>query len=956
MNYPVSITDIAVIGIALRFPGAKNPEEFFQNIKEGKSCIEFFPEESYDRLGVYEKGPKAQYVPASGVIRDVDRFDAEFFNVPATEASLMDPQHRVLLECAWEALEGSGYAAQRDALSIGVYASCSRNTYLLSNILQNEKVVAATGMYPLMIGNQGDFISTRISYKLGLTGPSVNLQTACSSSLVAVHYACQDLIMRNCDLSLVGGSTIHTPQEAGYNFEESGILSPTGQCHPFDQNSSGTVPGNGACVLILKRLQNAIDDKDRIYAVIKGTRINNDGNQKVGFTAPSISGQEKVIRDCLKFARVKPEQIGLVEAHGTGTRVGDPIEIASLKKAFNTRKEGYCAVSSVKSQIGHLDATAGLAGLVKAILCLEGKLIPPAPYLTALNPNIDNAQSPFYFPQQPREWTVEPGNWRYAGVSSFGVGGTNAHAVLMEAPVAAPGAQKEGPVLLPFSAKNPQALHDLLLSFAAWFQQAPEADLQKVSYTLWKGRTHFRECRTFVIASDSAEAQEQLLLQAKGAPITSLSPEKLRALGSDWVAGADVQASLLFDEADKSFIPLPTYAFQRKRYWIEPLAPLVPVASETLPAPVSSQSSLEVILELWKELIGLDMVRPEDDFFELGGDSLMAIQFASRLKERFKVVLSLDELLETGSAAEVDELLRGKLAAAEGKTSFQLFSGQPFQQLRRGDKSLPPLVLFHPAGGTVYCYHELLRQAALPCEVYAVQFPLEMLQQDVRLVPGLAKEYLRLVREHLPADAYYLGGYSLGGNIAFEIATLLQQEDPDQVKGLWLIDSHAPGAYKGEISGGQDLVASFPYVLGSFLNLPLEAGEQATNLQSLYNRLQEAGILTGPIDYKEFELLFRVWRYNHLSLRNYDHERRYTGDVVVFRAREDESEAFLQKLNITRVEKTDWQQYIEGSLEIIDVPGNHMSMLAQPHVQELAAAFHRSFHYLQQPAGTFSHP
>ena len=1102
MKYPVNITDIAVIGMTCRFPKAKNPAAYLENIKSGQRCTDTFDKESCSHLGIYEKGQASNYVPVSGVIDGIELFDAEFFGITPSEASLMDPQHRILLECAWEALESSGYITKNNGNSIGVYASCSRNTYILSNILQNEKVAATAGMYPLMIGSQNDFISTRISYKLGLTGPSLTLQTACSSSLVAVHYACQDLILQNCDISLVGASTIHTPHQAGYYYEESGILSKSGRCEPFQKDSSGPVPGNGAGVLVLKRLQEAIDDKDTIYAVIKGTKVNNDGNNKIGYTAPGINGQEKVIRECLRSANVKAEQISFVEAHGTGTKIGDPIELTALRKAFNTTKESYCAISSVKSQIGHLDATAGIAGLMKAILCLDARVIPPAPYLTELNPNINLDKSPFYFPVKQKEWINEPGEWRYAGVSSFGVGGTNSHAIVMEAPPVTKTGKSTTPHVFPFSAKNQQALNELLVAYRQWFINNPDADLQDVSYTLWCGRNHFKECRTFVTGNDvheiinglSAEIQpctskkksnlyidyaaytplqiidkgkelmhaypmfkkefesvisatglihkeetadfisstvnkdlvalvvlasfcrfmhavgvktiiadngrlsnqlfhisaglaeykglqrmiqtytekissQELLFGVEHAIILSSAKQTpgdeganeiinlfsgqhtvnafLTAIGSLWSGGSAIQGQQLFNAKERGFIPLPTYAFQRKKYWIEPTRTNSNEKAEMKEPAVENKLSIDVILSAWKDILGVEDIKPENDFFELGGDSLSAIQFISRIKEIYQVTLNVDELLETTSAREVDDLLRSKMKHTGTEAGITLFSGNPFQQLRKGDHSTP-LILFHPAGGTVFCYHELLRQMNITSDVYGIQFPLDMLNGDVKKVPELAAHYMTILKEQLPADAYYLGGYSLGGNIAFEMATLFQKENKVDVKGLFLIDSHAPAAYKGSIDSKEDLVSCFPFVLSSFLKLDYQSAEKLDDLEAIYLKLSSDNIMAKQIAFKDFKQLFNVWKYNHLSLRNYEHALKYNGDLVIFNAEEEEPLSFLDKLNITPVEKEEWAVYVNGNLEIIDVPGNHMTMLSHPHVQQLANAFNNSYNLINE--------
>jgi amino acid adenylation domain-containing protein len=427
--------DIAIIGMSCRFPGATNIKEFWQNLRNGVESISAFSDEELLVAGV-ELGvlSKPNYVKNRAVLPDIELFDAAFFGFSPKEAKTIDPQHRLFLEIAWEALESAGYNPKAFASKIGTYAGVGMNTYLLNNLYYNRDILDCVGEYQLMIGNDKDFLPTRISYKLNLNGPSVNVQTACSTSLVAVHLACKSLHNGECDMALAGGVSIRVPQQAGYLYQEGMILSPDGHCRAFDAQSQGTVPGNGLGIVVLKRLADAIADGDCIHAIIKGSAINNDGSVKVGYTAPGVDGQAAVIADAQAIAGVDPETITYIEAHGTGTVLGDPIEIAALTQVFqkSTQKQGFCAIGSVKTNIGHLDAAAGIAGLLKAILALKHKLLPPSLHFEQPNPQIDFANSPFYVNTELCEWKTD-GIPRRVGVSSFGIGGTNAHIVLEEA-------------------------------------------------------------------------------------------------------------------------------------------------------------------------------------------------------------------------------------------------------------------------------------------------------------------------------------------------------------------------------------------------------------------------------------------------------------------------------------------------------------------------------------------
>ncbi len=493
---------IAIIGMAGRFPTAKNITEFWHNLCNGVESISQFSDEELIAAGVDPSLlNNSNYVKAGAVLEDIDLFDAGFFGFNPKEAEMTDPQHRLFLECAWEALENAGYDSQKCESRIGVYAGASLNNYLPFNL--NRDQIGSAHTFQKLIGNDKDFLATRVSYKLNLTGPSITIQTACSTSLVATALACQSLLNYQCDMALAGGASIRVPQKTGYLHQEGGILSPDGHCRAFDAQAGGTIIGNGVGVVLLKRLSDALADGDRIYAVIKGSAINNDGSGKVGYTAPSVSGQAEAIAEAIAFAEVEPETISYIETHGTGTNLGDPIEISALTNAFRagTQKKGFCAVGSVKTNIGHLDAAAGVTGLIKTALALQHKLIPPSLNFEKPNPEIDFANSPFYVNTKLTEWnpTSTP---RRAGVSSLGIGGTNAHVILEEAPVVRR-EQKQGRDyhLLVLSAKTDSALEKATKNLAQHLKQHPDLDLADVAYTLQVGRGVFNYRRMVLCQS-----------------------------------------------------------------------------------------------------------------------------------------------------------------------------------------------------------------------------------------------------------------------------------------------------------------------------------------------------------------------------------------------------------------------------------------------------------------------
>ncbi|BDI19703.1 hypothetical protein ANSO36C_55050 [Nostoc cf. commune SO-36] len=472
-----ALEGIAIVGMSGRFPGAKNLEEFWQNLRNGIESISTFTDEEMISDGISPAiVDDRNYVKASAILEDIDLFDAAFFSFNHREAEVTDPQHRLFLECAWEALENAGYDSHRYTSRIGVYAGSSLNNYYSVDL--NRDRMGSAQCYQTVIGNDKDFLTTRVSYKLNLTGPSITVQTACSTSLVATTLACQSLLNYQCDMALAGGVSIHVPQKAGYLYEQGGTLSPDGRCRAFDAKAQGTTIGNGVGVVVLKRLSDALADGDCIHAVIKASAINNDGSLKVGYTAPSVNGQAEVIGEAMMLAGVEPETINYIEAHGTGTTLGDPIEIGALSQVFrsSTNKKGFCAIGSVKTNIGHLDAASGVAGLIKTVLALKHKQIPPSLNFEQPNPQIDFANSPFHVNTKLTEW--KSGNApRRAGVSSLGIGGTNAHVILEEAPVLKASSPSRPWQLLLLSAKTESALETATANLANYLQLHPDAKL-----------------------------------------------------------------------------------------------------------------------------------------------------------------------------------------------------------------------------------------------------------------------------------------------------------------------------------------------------------------------------------------------------------------------------------------------------------------------------------------------
>ena len=510
--------DIAVIGLEGRFPGAETAEQFWQNLRAGRETISFFSDEELRRAGVDDRTlADPQYVKARPILNDVELFDAPFFGYTPREAEIMDPQHRLFLETSWAAFENAGYDIESYDGAVGVYAGASISSYM-ANLYSNPDLVESVGTFQTLIGNEKDSLTTKVSYKFNLRGPSLAVQTFCSTSLVATHLACQALLNGECDMALAGGVSVIVPQVSGYRYEKGGIGSLDGHIRTFDAKGSGIVFGNGLGAVVLKRLDDALADGDPIRAVIKATAINNDGSGKAGYSATSVEGQAEVVAAALEISGVNPETIGYMEAHGTGTPLGDPIEMAAVNKAFrpHTDQRRFCPIGSAKTNVGHLDRAAGVTGLIKTILALEHAEIPPSLHFEDPNPAIDFEDNAFRVVTELTPWPKTGDLPRRAGVNSLGLGGTNAHAVLEEAPEREPSSPGAPWQLLPLSARTGAALDRLGENLAAHLETHPDQSLADVAYTLQIGRKAFDRRRVAVVAAgkdgdaDHAAAAELL--------------------------------------------------------------------------------------------------------------------------------------------------------------------------------------------------------------------------------------------------------------------------------------------------------------------------------------------------------------------------------------------------------------------------------------------------------------
>ncbi|MHB8066250.1 MAG: type I polyketide synthase, partial [Ruminiclostridium sp.] len=501
--------DIAIIGLSVSVPGAQNIHDFWKNLKDEKECIHFYSDEELEDLGVSSEIINSpNYIKAKGRVDGIEYFDPFFFEYTPGEVRMMSPQLRLLYKGTWEALEDAGYYPGSNASKIGIFLGGSDDFEWYRKVLFGE--YGYSNKYQAFTLSTNHFLATRLAYKLDIKGPVYSALTGCSTTLVTPHLSCQALILGECDIAVAGGITVELPNEGGYLYEEGMFFSPDGHCRPFDANARGTVFSNGFGLVILKRLEDAVRDGDHIYAVVKGSAINNDGKQKVGFVAPSVEGQAEVIQEAYRVAGIDPETVSYVEAHGTGTSLGDPIEVESLTKAFATDKKQYCILGSVKGNVGHADTAAGAVGLTKVALCLKHRYIPGTVNYKEPNPRIDFKNTPFMVKANGTEWKTNGGLLR-AAINSFGVGGTNAHMILEEPPAIGDSSHSEKVNLLNFSAKTPTALAETSRRILKYLLENPGMNVSDAAWTLHVGRKPFPFRKSLVIGEDFYKEPEKII-------------------------------------------------------------------------------------------------------------------------------------------------------------------------------------------------------------------------------------------------------------------------------------------------------------------------------------------------------------------------------------------------------------------------------------------------------------
>jgi 3-oxoacyl-(acyl-carrier-protein) synthase/acyl carrier protein len=814
---------IAIIGMAGRFPGANTIADFWQNLKNGVCSVTRYADEELAKAGVdaeFLKNPS--YVKSGSQLGRIDLFDAGFFGYTPREAELLDPQHRLFLECAWESFECAGYDPETYSGLIGLFAGCGNSNYLIKNILPG---LGSADLFQLMLDNEKDYLTTRVSYKLNLRGPSVNIQSACSTSLVAVCIGCQNLLTYQCDMALCGGVSLILPHGQGYLYKEGFINSADGVCRAFDAKANGTVQGEGAGVVVLKRLEDAVRDGDTIRSVIKGIAFNNDGAIKAGFTAPSVDGQARAITLAQEMADVHPDSISYIETHGTGTVLGDPIEFAALTKAFRakTKRKNFCAIGSVKTNIGHLDAAAGVAGLIKATLALEHKQLPPSLHFTNPNPMLTIEDSPFFVNTNLASWETT-GAPRRAGVSSFGIGGTNAHVVLEEAPEQTPSSPHNKPVILTLSAKNDRSLREMKTNLVAYLKANPSVNLSDVAYTLQTGRKPFekrmavigataRDIITSIEKNDPRDLFSTLDPAGQGSlPDGRNAEASLHALGKRWVGGAYIDWRELYKNETRRRMELPSYAFDRSRYFIEPTPEKTNdekrdnnAGNSTFAniSPYASIAAIEAAMtKIWSDFFGIPAIAATDNFFDLGGDSLKITQLLVEITTVFNQTISTADLFNYPTIKEISAFIESNNRAATSKTEPTVMPIL-FPVQRKG--KTPPLFIvggahenqrFDPvrqkSSYEEYFLHylgQLISFIGSDQQIYA--FRPKGLENEIphATVEEMATAYIQEMRKIQPQGPYLIAGNCIGGLVTYEMVQQLIAAG-QQIYLHFMMDTH----------------------------------------------------------------------------------------------------------------------------------------------------------------------
>ncbi|MFI8828973.1 beta-ketoacyl synthase N-terminal-like domain-containing protein [Streptomyces sp. NPDC053431] len=931
MNGPISRDAVAIVGMAGRFPGAQDVDSLWTMLLEGTEAVRQFTPAELRSAGVpahHVSDPR--YRPFAAELTGIENFDAAFFGITPAEARVMDPQHRIFLECVWTALEDAGTAPASCQGRIGVYGSSSLSSYLVHHVLASEEYRGNAFSYPVLLGNDKDFLATRVSYRLGLNGPSMTVQSGCSSSLVAVDIAKNAVLSGQCDVAVAGGVSICTPQTAGYLHQQGGTFSADGHCRPFDASATGMVRGSGCGVIVLKRLEQALAERDHIYAVIAATAVNNDGALKAGYTAPGMAGQTRVIETALAASGLPASAISYIETHGTGTFLGDPIEVAALTEAYTTGSDPLrqCALGSVKANIGHLDAAAGITGLIKAALVLHHQKIPPQINFTQPNPELRLQETPFTIHTQavrPRDPIIA------AAATSLGIGGTNAHCILTTPPPADPRTRQPaaGEYLLLLSGHDDKRLAESAGDLADYLQRHPATRLDDLAYTLVAGRQPLAS-RAAITATAQHDAIAALRTLAAG---QHHPPDDLHAHA--WTSGAPAQDIAVGDISQARKIRIPATRFRALRHWIDTPASPPPPGHETSQQQTLAADLLQAITDVFSTHLGIRSIEADDDYFDLGGESLGAVSLIDSLSRQLHIKLTLPQFTRLRTPQRLAQWVTTQRtpSAPRPDTAGNL-------ELVKDGRPGREVFLVHPSGGTTLFAHTLAAHSTDPSRLYALGYPTDN-PAPPATIPEMALRYVQAIRTVAPHGPYRIGGYSLGGTVALEMARLLTQ-DGEQVEKVILFDTLPPSANTRPFSE-EEFLQAFPALLATSLDLPQTPilARPSTPEEAIDAVRQPSWT---PATVRELRALYDVWLISARALSAHRLQP-YDGPVHLLAAAQPIPPG-LSGLPSTIVTDDAWKPFLTGALHLTAVPGNHFSMFHDHNLPALASAYD---HALQKP-------
>ena len=891
------MSDIAIVGMAGRFPGAATVSELWRLLLDGREAVRRFDEAELRAAGIPDAHlSDPAYLPYGTTVAGADEFDAAFFGMSPAEAATTDPQHRMFMECALRALADAGVPSGGQ---VGVFASTGYPDYLMRNVWPSLRFSGPDLPYTVRIGNQIDFLANRLCHLLDLRGPGVGIQTSCASSLVAVDAACTSLLTGRCDVAVVGAAVLRIPYPSGYMHTDGALMSRDGHCRPFDAAASGFVPGNGCAVLVLKRLRDATADRDRVYASISGVGVNNDGADKTSFTAPSTSGQIGAITQALQRCDVPSTDIGFAEAHGSGTALGDPIEVNALAKAYAAAggvAQG-CGLGSVKANVGHFSSASGVVGLVKAALVLHHQVIPPQINYTTPNPYLALEHSGFTIYDRAHR---PEGGIAAAAVSSLGVGGTNAHMVLSAAkpstkPRPAPAERAYELVLSARTEADLRTMADELDHHLA----THEVRIDDLAYTLAHGRSTYRQTAV-VRATTIAEARTALRDITPGA------------------RGHDIGE---LPHAVK--IPLPGYPLAPARHWID--AP----GHEAPPQQAAATGDLlDQVVEIFRTHLGNVHIGPDDEFGTAGGTSLKAIETVDAIIDRLGAALSLTTFMELRTPRRVTEHIRawpgGNLA---DPVLVKLRDGTPGEEI----------FFIYPVNGSVFCYHHLAQHTTFDRTAYAVAYPFDD-PNPPRTPAEMAARCIAEIKTVAPTGPYRLSGYSFGGNLAVEIAYQLERGG-DVVTDIVMIDPLPLEAYPRP-AVELDYIRASSINLAYFLGLPLPT-ETADTIDGVLDLLRQP--TWSPSTEAALRRFAATAVRNAVAFTNSTEPPPVRADLTVLAATQPRNPVY-DVVGIVDMPPEVWQQRTTGKLTVIPLPGNHYTLYSDPdNFARLTTVFNRIY-------------